>query len=429
MSQEIVYTSAPRGLKPGSKGFCTVVSTHGMAGNFSERLEILSGYRHAFTPGNRNAPVNYSHLHIKVSEQTYYVLSRICDAGVDYSQRSNKLAHHVALSASELVAAGPAAVLAHGGFCESRWDGRVRTLPVGRSPNAPCSGPGVCSAWKRLTGDAGWAAVLAHSATAAKPRPVSVIFPAGTDTLALVVEALNLVSPAQRWNVTFSTYFTRSVAGSDCLWRFVLNGTKQASSLRNNSTELVIELDTELKAPPQTPFLSSARTGRSHVGYNAHFVPPSGTGSDPYARLRASRKPQVSFVSGPGRFDATGPAGSINHYQNMPAMPDLLGRRHRWYKRKLSWLLLGLLSLTVIGGLVLAAFYAGKNAGTTTVPELPVAPAVDNDTSADVTFEIRIAQNTPTLFRRDESYRTLRRVLGISQSSLRTINWVFESGL
>ena len=48
MSQEIIYTSAPQGLKPGSRGFCTVVSTSGMAKNLAERLESRSGYRHAY---------------------------------------------------------------------------------------------------------------------------------------------------------------------------------------------------------------------------------------------------------------------------------------------------------------------------------------------------------------------------------------------
>ena len=48
MSHEIIYTSAPQGLKPGSHGFCTVAATAGIAKNLLERLESLSGYRHAF---------------------------------------------------------------------------------------------------------------------------------------------------------------------------------------------------------------------------------------------------------------------------------------------------------------------------------------------------------------------------------------------
>jgi hypothetical protein len=58
LSQEILYTSAPQGLKPGSRGFCTVVSTSGMAKNLAERLESLSGYRHAYMPTDADAHLN-----------------------------------------------------------------------------------------------------------------------------------------------------------------------------------------------------------------------------------------------------------------------------------------------------------------------------------------------------------------------------------
>ena len=45
MSQELIYTSAPRGLKPGSQGFCTVAYSRGMSANLMQQLESLSGYR------------------------------------------------------------------------------------------------------------------------------------------------------------------------------------------------------------------------------------------------------------------------------------------------------------------------------------------------------------------------------------------------
>jgi len=44
MSQELINTSAPRGLKPGSKGFCTVAMTAGLTTAWAERLESLSVY-------------------------------------------------------------------------------------------------------------------------------------------------------------------------------------------------------------------------------------------------------------------------------------------------------------------------------------------------------------------------------------------------
>ena len=58
MIEEIIYTSAAKGLKQGSRGFCTVVSTAGMGANMAERLESMSGYRHAFPLNDPKAVLN-----------------------------------------------------------------------------------------------------------------------------------------------------------------------------------------------------------------------------------------------------------------------------------------------------------------------------------------------------------------------------------
>src|SRR5690606_29192447 len=97
MSQELIYTSAPRGLKPGSRGFCTVQSTQGMARKLADQLENLSGYRYVFPPHGPQAalnPVAWSHWKLTVGGRPMHVLSRIADAGLDYTQRTNKFVHH-----------------------------------------------------------------------------------------------------------------------------------------------------------------------------------------------------------------------------------------------------------------------------------------------------------------------------------------------
>jgi len=246
VSHEILYTSAPQGLKPGSRGFCTVVSTAGIAKNLAERLESFSGYRHAFMAHEAQAdqnPVNHAHYHTTVGGRKYHVLSRIADAGLDYTQRSNKLAHHVALEPDEVANApgGPAWVMAAEGFFVKQWDGQVRTLPAGRKPTGSDRPAQLCQSWKRLTGDAGWGGVLAESALR-KGGVMSVIFPAGTPVLDLVVESLGLLPPEKRWEVTFSTYFTKAPAGVDCQWRFLLDGTPEATALRRDVRAAVIDL-------------------------------------------------------------------------------------------------------------------------------------------------------------------------------------------
>lgn len=285
MSHEILYTSAPQGLKPGSRGFCTVVSTAGMAKNLAERLESLSGYRHAFLPHSVHAslnPVNFSHLIVTVGGRQYHVLSRVADAGLDYTQRSNKLAHHVALTAEELPECGPAALLQSPGFCQTAWDGRTRILPAGRQPCGaagveqdengrpirPAASPGKglhpdgpCLAWEQVAGDAGWAGVLAGSALDPQAAPVSIIFTPETPTLALVAEALALLPPERRWQVTFSTYFTRLPAGVDCQWRFLLADSPEARAVRRNPHARRIDLCRPLGSPPPGQFVDAARTG------------------------------------------------------------------------------------------------------------------------------------------------------------------------
>jgi len=265
VSQEIIYTSAPKGLKAGSRGFCTVVSTAGMAKNLAERLESLSGYRHQFMPGEDGEnPVNYSHLRFTVGGTQYHVLSRICDAGLDYTKRTNKLAHHIALTTAETAKApgGPAWAISQNDFLVEQWDGQVQTLPESYRTltSKPCP-IAKCSTWAALGVDAGWAGVLAETAVK-KSSPMTVIFRSGVDTRALVREALALVPPDKRWDVTFTTYFTKLPAGVDCMWRFVPDGTPEALALRRNPHASVIDLcDATLGPAPASELADLARTG------------------------------------------------------------------------------------------------------------------------------------------------------------------------
>ena len=110
MSQELHYTSVPRGLLPGTRGFCTVACTPNMSGPLRERLESLSGYQQVFPPHDPKVglnPVVFSHHRLNLGGRSYSVLSRVCFAGLDYTSRSNKYAHHVVLDPAERPPAVP----------------------------------------------------------------------------------------------------------------------------------------------------------------------------------------------------------------------------------------------------------------------------------------------------------------------------------
>src|SRR5262245_324329 len=164
MSHELYYTSALKGVRPGSNGYCTVAVTQGMPGPLVERLETLADYRPLPDGAERNGgdPIVLTHYRISVQGKSWHVISRICMAGLDHTRRRVFFAHHVALEASELPPGGPAWLAGRPDSLETQWDGRVRVLPTGRRPVMGDIRPGGCRAWAQVTGDAGWAGYLAE---------------------------------------------------------------------------------------------------------------------------------------------------------------------------------------------------------------------------------------------------------------------------
>ena len=94
MSQELHYTSVPRGLKPGARGFCTVAHTAGLSQALLERLEGLSGYRPRFKPNDPKEalnPVVWSHLRLTGTGPAVTVISRVGSAGLDYTAVTSRM--------------------------------------------------------------------------------------------------------------------------------------------------------------------------------------------------------------------------------------------------------------------------------------------------------------------------------------------------
>ena len=105
MAQELIYTSAKRGLRPGTRGFCTVAYTRGMRPESIQLLESLSAYKGLYAahdPRAMRSPVAFSHYRYKVAARNVSVLSRIGTTGADHTLRTNKVAHHVVLSNREI---------------------------------------------------------------------------------------------------------------------------------------------------------------------------------------------------------------------------------------------------------------------------------------------------------------------------------------
>ena len=275
MPSELIVTSAPKGLFPGTYGFCAVACSRGMNESTMRSLESISGYRHI---DGSVKPVVYSHYEYEISGVKKHAISRIADAGVDYSNRTNKIAHHLVLSDSEMnaLSSGPAALCATQGVFVEKWsdsepprylNDRVLNNPLAIAARSIPNGE-----WRRVAGDPGWAGALAS--TVKSKRPVALIVRPDQNVLLLFQEALALLSPNERWQATFSTFFTSAPPAARCQWKTLVVGAYDAKVL-SDSRALVLDLsegklgsveqfgDASLLVGDAKTLVEAARSGRT----------------------------------------------------------------------------------------------------------------------------------------------------------------------
>ncbi len=307
MPQELIYTSVPKGLKSGSSGFSTVLHTAGMAPNLIGRLESLSGYTYLFPPDSNQAGLNpavLTHYKLELAGKTFHVISRNAPYGMDYTGRSNNLAHHIVFQTNEeLPSCGPAPLLQRS--METKFTGTPRVIPFSREISFPIPPRSNCPTWQRVSGDAGWAAHLAD--TAQTDQIAVVLYKPGTDTTALVSEALHLLPQNERWRVTFSTCFTVLQAGLKCQWRFVplIPGEKPKVPPK----ALVLDLTKPLGEAPDSPLAELARTGKLPQTAQKSAIPSVRSIPAASSAKEEGRKPrQERAPKGPMEI----PAGSFN---------------------------------------------------------------------------------------------------------------------
>lgn len=222
-------------------------------------MESFSGYSHHEATGG-DTPVNHSHFVVRIQRKVYHILSRVADAGKDYSGRTNKIAHHLALTSAETqrFPGGPASLFADDKFWITEWEDDPQELPPNRLPVGACSASDNFETWDYVFRDKGWAGVPA-GIVAGDMRPVSIIVPSTAHNLDLLSEAMLLVPPEQRWEICFATYFLRQAPGTVCHWKFVLERTEEARRMRARSLGSVVDHAKKNAVPPESRFVAAAR--------------------------------------------------------------------------------------------------------------------------------------------------------------------------
>ena len=106
MPYQLLYTSVPTGLRPGTSGYTTAAHTEGMPGELVSALESKSGYDHLAAKDASFSGVNpiISRFEIlQLNCGTFFVMSRLQDSGADHTGRTNYLAQHLVVDTNDLM--------------------------------------------------------------------------------------------------------------------------------------------------------------------------------------------------------------------------------------------------------------------------------------------------------------------------------------
>lgn len=265
MAYELIYTSAERGLRPGTRGFCTVAYTRGMPPAQVQLLEAMSAYKNLYAVHEEplaTEPVGWSHFRSRLTGRDATILSRVGSISPDHTGRSNKLAHHVLVPAREQVAAGPVWVSQQPDFFIDSWVGPAHYLESPKTLPAGDPAIGVARGWESLTGDAGHAACLAEAYLSNPDGIVLVVFSPGHDLLPLLGESMMLLPAKERWQVTYSTYFTGLPVGATCNWRCCVAGSVYCRESGRLPGVKIIDLTQALPPAPEGTLTELARKGQ-----------------------------------------------------------------------------------------------------------------------------------------------------------------------
>lgn len=333
MAFELVYTGtgSKGGIRPNSRGYCTVAHTRGMPVNYVELEENLCRYRSIYGVEDANYaknPVACQHFHLVIGGQRLWHLSRTGVCGDSVTGRNNYVAHCLLLSASEVgnLPGGPAATLLHerDSLRATEWDQAPLLFPAQRRLSAQVlpDDPQLPT-WDALAGDAGWAGVLAQSTLPSSPPCVILFDPmqhSAEVLLRMINEAMTLLPAAKRWDVTFSTYLRGApprATQDGCLWRFCP----------------VDAVDEARQAAPKAPVIDLTRPGR--CGIDAPLVECARQGCRPdWAQLLASHaavRPVATppSVTAPRSVAPTAiaPAAGAVKTVEIPDFPELVDDR------------------------------------------------------------------------------------------------------
>jgi len=288
MARQLVFTSAPQGLTPGRTGYCTVARHRDLRERLVPVLESLSQYPSDWQP----SPTIYTFRQLELAGARFPVLTRIVEAGHDYTHRSNFLAHHLILDPEEMTGApSPAEIFLRWPGWLNRWDGPARWLDetdlvnLAALPSAP--NPALpARTWGLLAGDAGRAALLTGGQQSAT-RLLRVNTGQESEIIYLFRESSALLPTVECWRTEFTTCLQPAETASSFRWTGVRVDSPGDKVPARANTLLDLTQPSSLPAAPATPSTRLAREGPLQA-------------SKPSASTRTSSAPTLALTNKSG---------------------------------------------------------------------------------------------------------------------------------
>jgi hypothetical protein len=237
MPTQLIYTSAPRGIVPGQSGYCTVARSDKMREALILRLEQLSYYQHLSLSGGTERPISAYRI-VDIRGTRYHVLSKIQDAGLDFTGRTNFIAHHLVFEPKEIGEfPSPPVILRDWPDWKESWTQEPELLKNEDSvwnkiKNLAVKSNGEAKTWRVVTGNAenGYGLLDALRGTSFRVDDQTDIFGLFAESLELL-EVRRKGFPNAAWDFTFTTSMQEQDNPADFLWRCIHSDNPAANRL------------------------------------------------------------------------------------------------------------------------------------------------------------------------------------------------------
>ena len=229
MPQQLIYTSAQRGIVAGRSGYCTVARSALMREALMLQLEKLSYYQHLSLTGGQERRISACRI-FEIRGTRYHVLSRIQDAGLDFTGRTNFIAHHLVFTPEEIRQfASPPVILAKWSGWQTTWTkdpANLENEDWGNLSGLASVASVPAQTWQNLSGEAanGYGMLEIRVGSSFRVDNIS-----EEQILALFAESLELLElrdPRRdhcvtAWQYTFTTSMQEQDNPADFKWRCI----------------------------------------------------------------------------------------------------------------------------------------------------------------------------------------------------------------